>query len=153
VFFVVCDGLKGLPEVVGNAWPQAIVQTCIVHLIRGTFHLASKRDWDALKRDVRPVYTAVKRHSGAVRARRAGGEISLADADSRHARECFLPGGCQGRTEVAKMNLKDRHPVRVSHLIPSAHLLSHRRAISLDARRTGDLRSGSVRTPSGSVPP
>src|SRR5215469_14735989 len=59
VFFVVCDGLKGLPEVVGNAWPQAIVQTCIVHLIRNTFRLASKRDWDALKRDVKPIYTAV----------------------------------------------------------------------------------------------
>ena len=59
VFFVVCDGLKGLPEVVGNAWPQAIVQTCIVQLIRNTFHLASKRDWDALKRDVKPIYTAV----------------------------------------------------------------------------------------------
>ena len=59
VFFVVCDGLKGLPEVVGNAWPQAIVQTCIVHLIRNTFRLASKRDWDALKRDIKPVYTAV----------------------------------------------------------------------------------------------
>jgi transposase-like protein len=27
VFFVVCDGLKGLPEVVGNVWPLAIVQT------------------------------------------------------------------------------------------------------------------------------
>ncbi len=59
VFFVVCDGLKGLPEVAGNAWPQAIVQTCIVHLIRNTFHLASKRDWDALRRDVKPIYTAV----------------------------------------------------------------------------------------------
>jgi putative transposase len=59
VFFVVCDGLKGLPEVVGNAWPQAIVQTCIVHLIRTSFHLASKRDWDALKRDLKPIYTAV----------------------------------------------------------------------------------------------
>jgi len=58
VFFVVCDGLKGLPEVVENAWPQAIVQTCIVHLIRNTFHLASKRDWDALKRAVKPIYTA-----------------------------------------------------------------------------------------------
>jgi putative transposase len=34
VFFVVCDGLKGLPEVVSNVWPQAIVQTCIIHLIR-----------------------------------------------------------------------------------------------------------------------
>ncbi len=28
---MVCDGLKGLPEVVGNVWPQAIVQTCIIH--------------------------------------------------------------------------------------------------------------------------
>ena len=59
VFFVVCDGLKGLPEVVENACPAAIVQTCIVHLIRNTFHLASKRDWDALKRAVKPIYTAV----------------------------------------------------------------------------------------------
>ena len=31
VFFVVCDGLKGLPDVVVSVWPQAIVQTCIVH--------------------------------------------------------------------------------------------------------------------------
>ena len=58
-FFVVCDGLKGLPEVVGNAWPAAIVQTCIIHLIRNTFRLASKRDWDAIKRGIRPVYTAI----------------------------------------------------------------------------------------------
>jgi putative transposase len=58
VFFLVCDGLKGLPEVVANVWPQAIVQTCIVHLIRNTFRLVSQRDWDALKRDVKPIYTA-----------------------------------------------------------------------------------------------
>ncbi len=66
VFFVVCDGLKGLPEVVGNVWPLAIVQTCIVHLIRNTFRLASRRDWDALKRDIKPIYTAV--NSAAARA-------------------------------------------------------------------------------------
>src|SRR4051812_47487012 len=59
VFFVVCDGLKGLPDVVSNVGPQTIVQTCIIHLIRNTFRLASKRDWDALRRDVRPIYTAV----------------------------------------------------------------------------------------------
>jgi putative transposase len=59
VFFVVCDGLKGLPEVVGNVWPAAIVQTCIIHLIRNTFRLASKRDWDAMKRAIKPIYTAV----------------------------------------------------------------------------------------------
>lgn len=58
-FFVVCDGLKGLPEVVGNVWPQTIVQTCIIHLLRNTFRLTSRTYWDELKRDVKPIYTAV----------------------------------------------------------------------------------------------
>ena len=30
----------------------------IIHLIRNTFRLASKRDWDAIKRDIKPIYTA-----------------------------------------------------------------------------------------------
>jgi putative transposase len=34
VSFLVCDGLKGLPEVVGNVWPQAIVQTPLIGLHR-----------------------------------------------------------------------------------------------------------------------
>jgi transposase-like protein len=59
VFFVVCDGLKGLPEVVGNVWPHAIVQTCIIHLLRNTFRLTSRKYWDEIKRDVKPIYTAV----------------------------------------------------------------------------------------------
>src|SRR5689334_13400559 len=59
VFFLVCDGLKGLPEVVTNVWPQTIVQTCVVHLIRNTFRLVGRQDWDAVKRDLKPVYTAV----------------------------------------------------------------------------------------------
>jgi transposase-like protein len=71
-FFVVCDGLKGLPEVVGKVWPQAVVQTCIIHLIRNTFRLASRRDWDALKHDVKPIYTAVN----ATAARAALEELS-----------------------------------------------------------------------------
>jgi putative transposase len=58
-FFVVCDGLKGLPEVVSNVWPQALIQTCIIHLIRNTFRLTSRRYWDEIKRDVKPIYTAV----------------------------------------------------------------------------------------------
>jgi putative transposase len=58
-FFVVCDGLKGLPEVVSNVWPQAIVQTCIIHLIRNTFRLTSRKYWDEIKRDIKPIYTAV----------------------------------------------------------------------------------------------
>src|SRR3954447_382527 len=59
VFFLVCDGLKGLPEVVMNVWPETIVQTCIIHLIRNTFRLTSRKYWDELKRDIKPIYTAV----------------------------------------------------------------------------------------------
>ena len=58
-FFLVCDGLKGLPEVVLNVWPQAMAQTCIIHLIRNTFRMTSRKCWDELKRDLRPIYTAV----------------------------------------------------------------------------------------------
>src|SRR5262245_14386330 len=59
VFFVVCDRLQGLPEVVSNSWPEAIVQTCIIHLIRNTFRLTSRKCWDEVKRDIKPIYTAV----------------------------------------------------------------------------------------------
>ncbi|MFI0467446.1 IS256 family transposase [Saccharopolyspora sp. 5N102] len=58
VFFLVCDGLKGLPDVVENVWPQTIVQTCIIHLIRNSFRLVSRKYWDALKKDLKPIYTA-----------------------------------------------------------------------------------------------
>ena len=34
IFFLVCDGLKGLPDSVSAAFPLATVQTCIIHLIR-----------------------------------------------------------------------------------------------------------------------
>lgn len=52
VFFLVCDGLKGMPDAVNNIWPLTTVQTCIIHLLRNTFRLASKRDWGELKHDV-----------------------------------------------------------------------------------------------------
>jgi transposase-like protein len=58
VCIVVCDGLKGLPDAVGAVWPATIVQTCIVHLLRNSFRYASKKDWSAIAKDLKPVYTA-----------------------------------------------------------------------------------------------
>jgi len=62
VCIVVCDGLKGLPEAIETTWSLAIVQTCVLHLIRNTFRFASKADWDKMARDLRPVYTAVSEY-------------------------------------------------------------------------------------------
>lgn len=58
VFFVVCDGLSGLPDSVNTVFPLATVQTCIIHLIRGSFRYASKRYWEQLAKDLRAIYTA-----------------------------------------------------------------------------------------------
>jgi len=55
---VVCDGLKGLPDAVATVWPQTVVQTCIVHLLRNSFRYASKKDWSQIAKDLKPVYTA-----------------------------------------------------------------------------------------------
>ncbi|WP_167455691.1 IS256 family transposase [Mycobacteroides stephanolepidis] len=58
VCIVVCDGLKGLPESINTVWPAAVIQTCVIHLIRNTFRYASRKYWDEMARDLRPVYTA-----------------------------------------------------------------------------------------------
>jgi putative transposase len=58
VCFVVCDGLKGLPDAVNDVWPQAIVQTCVLHLLRNTVRYASKTVGHRVLRDARAMYTA-----------------------------------------------------------------------------------------------
>jgi putative transposase len=58
VLMVVCDGLKGLPDAVNTVWDKTIVQTCVVHLLRNSFRYASRADWAAVAKDLKPVYTA-----------------------------------------------------------------------------------------------
>lgn len=55
---VVCDGLRGLPDAVEATWPLAVVQTCVIHLLRNSFRYAGRQHWDAIAKALRPVYTA-----------------------------------------------------------------------------------------------
>lgn len=58
VLFLCADGLKGLPEAVEAAFPKAVFQTCIVHLIRASTRLVPWKDKKAVCRDLRTIYTA-----------------------------------------------------------------------------------------------
>jgi transposase-like protein len=58
VLMVVCDGLKGLPQAIETVWPRAVVQTCVVHLLRASFRYAARQHWDAIAKALKPVYTA-----------------------------------------------------------------------------------------------
>ncbi|KWX01244.1 hypothetical protein TH66_02660 [Carbonactinospora thermoautotrophica] len=69
VCIVVCDGLTGLPDAIGAVWPQAVTQTCIVHLLRNSLRYASRKDWAALSRDLKPGYTAPTEQAALDRSR------------------------------------------------------------------------------------
>jgi len=53
-----CDGLKGLPESIRLTWPDATVQTCVVHMVRNSLRYASKKHWAQIVREMRRIYEA-----------------------------------------------------------------------------------------------
>ncbi len=59
VLIACCDGLVGLPEAVESTWPQTVVQTCVVHLIRASLRYVSYNDRKAVAAALKPIYTAV----------------------------------------------------------------------------------------------
>jgi putative transposase len=58
IFFVCCDGLTGLPQAIEAAFPKAVVQTCIVHMIRSSLRYVTWPDRKAVAAALRPVYAA-----------------------------------------------------------------------------------------------
>ena len=53
------DGLKGFPEAIEAIFPATTVQTCIVHLIRASLRYVPRRQFDAVTKDLKPIYTAI----------------------------------------------------------------------------------------------
>src|SRR3954452_14389781 len=58
VLIACVDGLKGFPEAIEAIFPQAWVQTCIVHLIRASLRYVNYRDQRKVASALRPIYTA-----------------------------------------------------------------------------------------------
>jgi hypothetical protein len=54
---VCCDGLSGLPESIAAVWPAAVIQTCVVHLLRSCMRYASYTDRKEMATALRPIYT------------------------------------------------------------------------------------------------
>jgi transposase-like protein len=65
VLIVCCDGLKGLPDAIEATWPRAVVQTCVIHLIRGATRYCSYKDRKAVAKALRPIYTAIHEEAAA----------------------------------------------------------------------------------------
>ena len=66
VLIAVVDGLRGFPEAIEAVYPQAQIQTCIVHLIRNSTTLASWKDRKELAAALKTVYQAANADLAAV---------------------------------------------------------------------------------------
>ena len=58
ILIAVVDGLKGFPDAITAVFPDTIVQTCIVHLIRNSIRLATWKERKPLAQALKPVYQA-----------------------------------------------------------------------------------------------
>jgi putative transposase len=58
VLIACCDGLEGLPEAIEAVWPAAVVQTCVVHLIRASMRYVAYADRKPAAVLLRRIYTA-----------------------------------------------------------------------------------------------
>jgi len=57
--FIICtDGLKGFPEAIEAIFPDTLVQTCIVHLIRASLNFVNWKERKAMAADLKPIYRA-----------------------------------------------------------------------------------------------
>lgn len=58
VLIVCCDGLTGFPDAIEATWSRALVQTCVVHLIRASMRFVSYTDRRAVVALLKSIYTA-----------------------------------------------------------------------------------------------
>ncbi len=66
VLIVCCDGLTGFPEAIAATWPQATVQTCVVHLIRAAMRFINYKDRKAVSAALKPIYQAANEDAALV---------------------------------------------------------------------------------------
>lgn len=64
VLIAIVDGLKGFPEAINAVFPQTVVQTCIVHLIRHSMEFASWKDRKTVAQALRAIYRATDAKAG-----------------------------------------------------------------------------------------
>src|SRR2546430_536775 len=110
VCIVCCDGLTGLPDAIGVVWPQAVVQLCVVHLIRASLRYASRKYWAPLAKDLRAIYTAADEAAAA-----AALEAFAASWDRKYPAIIKLWRGHRGgvspppRVPPARQSRRSRH--------------------------------------------
>ncbi len=96
ILIAVVDGLKGFPEAIASVYPQTVVQTCIVHLIRNSLPFVSWKDRKAILPAIKAIYRAENADMALLRLDEF--EDEWASATRRSARPGAAPGSTSFRS-------------------------------------------------------
>lgn len=74
ILIACCDGLTGLPDAIRSIYPETVVQTCVVHVMRNAMRFVSWKDRKKVAASMRAIYTAPNVEAA---------ELALAEFDRR----------------------------------------------------------------------
>lgn len=74
ILIACCDGLTGLPDAIRSIYPETVVQTCVVHVIRNAMRFVSYKDRKKVATAMRTIYSAATTEAA---------ELALKDFDTQ----------------------------------------------------------------------
>ena len=78
ILIACCDGLTGLPDAIRVIFPETVVQTCVVHVIRNAMRFVSYSDRKTIAKAMREIYTAPTLEAA---------ELALADFNKQYGQQ------------------------------------------------------------------
>ena len=107
IFIACVDGLKGFPDAIEAVFPQAVVQLCIVHMVRHSLNYVSWKRRKEVAADLRRIYTAATAEEA---------ELMLAEFEARWDAE-YLPIGQSWRRNWSRLTPFFDYPPEIRKVI------------------------------------
>lgn len=107
IFIACVDGLKGFPDAIEAVFPKAVVQLCIVHMVRHSLNYVSWKRRKDVAADLRRIYTAATAEEA---------ELMLGEFEARWDTE-YLPIGQSWRRNWSRLTPFFDYPPEIRKVI------------------------------------
>ena len=107
IFIACVDGLKGFPDAIEAVFPKAVVQLCIVHMVRHSLNYVSWKRRKEVAADLRRIYTAATAEEA---------ELMLGEFEDRWDNE-YLPIGQSWRRNWGRLTPFFDYPPEIRKVI------------------------------------
>ncbi len=133
IFIACVDGLKGFPDAIEAVFPKAVVQLCIVHMVRHSLNYVSWKRRKEVAADLRRIYTAATAEEA---------ELMLGEFESRWDAE-YLPIGQSWRRNWSRLTPFFDYPPEIRKVIYTTNAIE---SVNMGLRKLTKNRARSPAT-------